>query len=59
MQRIVSDIERCGVVGEATNSQVCYLACLSRKLQQPLAIIIQSTSAAGKSALMDAVLQFF
>ncbi len=56
MQRIVSDIERCGVVGEAVNSQVCYLACLSRKLDQPLAIIIQSTSAAGKSALMDAVL---
>ena len=56
MQRIVADIERCGVVGEATNSQVCYLACLSRKLEQPLAIIIQSTSAAGKSALMDAVL---
>ena len=56
MQRIVTDIERCGVVGEATNSQVCYLACLSRKLEQPLAIIIQSTSAAGKSALMDAVL---
>ena len=56
MQRIVTDIEGCGVVGEATNSQVCYLACLSRKLEQPLAIIIQSTSAAGKSALMDAVL---
>jgi hypothetical protein len=56
MQRIVTDIERCGVVGEAVNSQVCYLACLSRKLEQPLAIIIQSTSAAGKSALMDAVL---
>ena len=56
MQRIVADIERCGVVGEAVNSQVCYLACLSRKLDQPLAIIIQSTSAAGKSALMDAVL---
>ncbi len=56
MQRIVLDIERCGVVGEAVNSQVCYLACLSRKLEQPLAIIIQSTSAAGKSALMDAVL---
>jgi hypothetical protein len=56
MQRIVTDIEHCGVVGEAVNSQVCYLACLSRKLDQPLAIIIQSTSAAGKSALMDAVL---
>ena len=29
-----------------------------RKLDQPLAVIVQSTSAAGKSALMDAVLGF-
>ena len=34
-----------------------YLACVSRKLKSPLAIIVQSTSAAGKSALMDAVLK--
>jgi hypothetical protein len=32
---------------------------VSRKLSRPLAVIIQSTSAAGKSALMDAVLSFF
>ena len=35
-----------------------YLACISRKLEKPLAVLIQSTSAAGKSALMDAVLAF-
>jgi hypothetical protein len=33
-----------------------YLAAVSRKLEQPLAIIVQSSSAAGKSALMEAVL---
>ncbi len=33
-----------------------YLACVSRKLDKPLAVIIQSTSAAGKSSLMDAIL---
>ena len=33
-----------------------YLAAVSRKLDKPLAVIIQSTSAAGKSSLMDAVL---
>jgi len=33
-----------------------YLACVSRKLDKPLAVIIQSSSAAGKSSLMDAVL---
>jgi len=44
------------MVGEATNCLVGYLAAISRLLDRPLAIIVQSTSAAGKSALMDAVL---
>jgi DNA primase catalytic core len=54
--RIAADIAHCGLVGESTNTLVGYLACVSRKLEAPLAIIIQSTSAAGKSALMDTVL---
>ncbi len=56
--RIEQDFERCGVVGEGTNKLVGYLAGVSRKLEAPLAVVIQSTSAAGKSALMDAVLAF-
>jgi len=56
LERILADFESCGVVGEETNKLVGYLACVSRKLDRPLAVIIQSTSAAGKSALMDAVL---
>ena len=56
VERIAADFARVGVVGEATNCLVGYLAALSRKLDQPLAVIIQSTSAAGKSVLMDAVL---
>jgi len=35
-----------------------YLAGVSRKLSRPLAVMVQSSSAAGKSALMDAVLNF-
>lgn len=58
VQRIVADFAAAGVVGEATNCLVGYLAATSRKLSRPLAIIVQSTSAAGKSALMDAVLSF-
>lgn len=54
--RLVADMERCGVVGEANNLVAGYLAAVSRKLDTPLAILIQSTSAAGKSSLMDAVL---
>ncbi|MCP5058510.1 MAG: hypothetical protein GY937_17550 [bacterium] len=56
--RIERDFDRCGVVGEGTNKLVGYLAGVSRKLDAPLAVVIQSTSAAGKSALMDAVLAF-
>ncbi|MGH9266743.1 MAG: toprim domain-containing protein, partial [Acidimicrobiales bacterium] len=56
VERIVADFERVGIVGEATNCLVGYLAAVSRKLDRPLAVIVQSTSAAGKSALMDAVL---
>ena len=55
---IVEDFERCGVVGEETNKLVGYLAVVSRKLDEPLAVLIQSSSAAGKSALMEAVLAF-
>ena len=48
-----------GIVGEETNVLAAYLACTSRKLAKPLAVIIQSTSAAGKTTLMEAVLSFF
>jgi len=54
--RIVADLQACGVVGEATNLLAGYLAATSRKLAAPLAVLIQSSSAAGKSSLMDAVL---
>ncbi len=56
IDRIVADVEATGVVGESANALVAYLACVSRKLDKPLAILIQSTSAAGKSTLMDALL---
>ena len=56
MERILTDFAHVGVVGEAVNIQTGYLACVSRLLDRPLAIIIQSSSAAGKSSLMDAIL---
>ncbi len=58
LDRILADFERAGVVGEHTNKLVGYLAAVSRKLPEPLAVIIQSASAAGKTSLMDAVLAF-
>ena len=58
VDRILEDLVRCGVVGEETNKKVAYLAAVSRLLETPLAVIVQSSSAAGKSSLMEAVLAF-
>ncbi len=58
LDRILSDFERAGVVGEEVNKLAAYLAAVSRKLEDPLAVIIQSSSAAGKTSLMEAVLAF-
>jgi len=56
--RILADFAAAGLVGEATNKLVAYLAATSRLLAAPLAVVVQSSSAAGKSSLMDAVLAF-
>jgi len=58
IDRIAGDLARVGIVGEVSNGVVGYLAAVSRKLDSPLAVVVQSTSAAGKSALVDAVLGF-
>jgi DNA primase len=58
IDRIVEDYEHCGIVGEETNKLVAYLAATSRLLDRPLAVMVQSTSAAGKSALLEATLSF-
>jgi hypothetical protein len=58
IKRILNDFSQSGIVGESSNMLISYLAVLSRKQPEPLAVIVQSTSAAGKSTLMDAVLSF-
>jgi DNA primase catalytic core len=58
IDRIEGDFAAVGMVGEATNCLVGYLTAVSRLLPHPLAVIVQSTSAAGKSAVMEAVLGF-
>lgn len=56
IEQVQRDFENLGVVGESTNTLVGYLAATSRLMNDPLAIVIQSTSAAGKSTLMEAIL---
>ena len=45
-ERILADYETCGLVGEETNKLVCYLACTSRRLPQPLAVFGLAQAAA-------------
>jgi DNA primase len=59
LEKIGEAFDACGLVGEDINKLAAFLACTSRKLNRPLAVIIQSTSAAGKSTLMEAVLRMF
>jgi len=44
LDRVLSDFKCAGVVGEETNKLAGYLSCVSRKLDKPLAVIIQSSS---------------
>jgi 5S rRNA maturation endonuclease (ribonuclease M5) len=54
-ERIVEDFKRCGFEGERETVLTAYLAALSRKLPDPLGVLIIARSGAGKSALQDAV----
>jgi hypothetical protein len=53
---IVRDMERLGMIGEAVNKLIGYLVMTSRKLADPLALLVLSGSGAGKSHLQDTVL---
>lgn len=55
--QLLSDLESCGMVGETVNKLLCWLSLTSRRLESPLGLLIQSTSAAGKSSLLDGVLR--
>jgi hypothetical protein len=58
IERILAGFDQCGIVGERTGKLLGYLSATSRLLEQPLHVLIQSSSAAGKSSLMEAVLSF-
>ena len=58
IKTILSDYEQCGLVGEKYNKLLCYLAAVSRKMDEPLSVLILSSSGAGKTALLDATLGF-
>ncbi len=55
---ILADYETCGLVGEEANKLLGYLAAVSRKMPEPLSVLILSSSGAGKTALQDAACGF-
>src|SRR3984893_9815873 len=57
-ESIVEDFRKCGLVGERATVLTAYLAAVSRKLSEPLAVLIVARSGAGKSALQDALCAF-
>jgi DNA primase len=57
-ERIVADFRKCGLVGERSTVLTAYLGAVSRKLSEPLALLIVARSGAGKSALQDAICNF-
>lgn len=56
LDNITEDLETIGYTGEDMNKLLCYLAAVSRKMSDPLSVMIQSRSAAGKSYLQDTIL---
>jgi DNA primase catalytic core len=54
---ILRDLERFGLVGELTNKTIGYVAMTSRKMDDPLSLLILSGSGAGKSLLQDTLLK--
>jgi len=55
---ILADFEKCGLVGEEPNKLLAYLAAVSRKMNEPLSLLVLSSSGAGKTALQDCTLAF-
>jgi len=53
MEAIKDDYTALGLVGESHNKLMAYLAAVSRKMDNPLNILVLSSSGAGKSALID------
>jgi len=53
LDRVLADIAALGMVGEATNAFAAYVCAVSRKLDEPLSVLVVSRSGAGKSTLAD------
>jgi DNA primase len=55
IKSIIEDTAQLGYVGENRNKVLMYLSATSRKLDDPMSVIVLSQSASGKSYLIDTV----
>jgi hypothetical protein len=55
--RIIEDLSTLGYVGDEINKLLIYLCASSRKLDNPISVLILSQSASGKSFLVETVRQ--
>ncbi len=56
VRQILADVKRLGVVGESMNVLASYLTMTSRKMDDPLSMLVLATSGSGKSHLQDTIL---
>ncbi len=59
IDRVLDDIETCGVVGERELALTMYLIGTSRLLDNPLAAIVQGLSSTGKSFVIERAARLF
>ena len=55
LERVASDLELAGYVGEPRNKKLAYIIGTSRRLPKPLSAIFRAQSGCGKSFLMETV----
>jgi DNA primase len=55
VERVLRDLDSLGYVGEEENKLLVYLSATSRKMEDPLSVLIVSESASGKSLLIECV----
>src|SRR5262245_29291548 len=59
LSRFGAEVENAGLVGEASNAKILYLALTSRMFERPVSIAIKGVSCVGKSFTVEQVLKFF
>jgi hypothetical protein len=59
LAELVSDLERCRLVGEERNAKLLYLALTTRLLKRIVSVAVKGPSSGGKSHLVKTVLGFF